>query len=463
MSIKKSAKNKIFIFLFLILAIIFPFLNLNLINLLIFTFFYSVFVAIFSNYKYGLFLLIIIRPFTEIITNFEIFKIGDRVLNFSYIIGVIIIIFGLLVINTNFQKIKKAPLLRPLLVFLTLILLSLLYSFNLKTSAIEFFRILSLSFLYLSAFILIKNKKDLAFLFIAIIVSSLVPNIFSYFQYITGTGFFIPFEGVTNRVYGTFTHPNLLAYYLVFPLVLIFSLFSLNSESNFTNDIFKKERQKKLLKIFLITFLILTIFPFIFTFTRGAWLVLILTIFLFGFFNKPGIKKITFSITFMILVLILFYVSGPIQNRISNISNQYTTIDWRIDHWANALSYAKDKIIIGYGAGTAEKVMLSRNFDIYAEETAVHNDYIKILLDNGLIGLITYLTIITLIFYNLYNIYKNVKLPQDKMLISLMIFLSFAIFLAAFYDNILKNTALQWIYWILLGSIFSIYQKQLGK
>lgn len=459
-SLKKTNKN--FIFLLLILAIFFPFLNLSPLNLFIFSLFYIIFIIIFLNHKLGLFLLIIIRPFTEIITNFEIFKIKESSVNFSYIIGIITIIFGVLVISSNFEKIKKAPLLKILISFIILIFISIFYSFDKNASLIEFFRMTSLFLLYLSAFTLIKNKKDLLYLFIAIILSGFVPSIFGYFQYFTNSGFYIPFEGVTNRVYGTFTHPNLLAYYLIFPIAIALSTFSLLLKKDFIKNILEIKSQK-ILKVFLILFLVILILPFIFTFARGAWMVLFMVIFLFGFFNKEKSKRISFILIFTILSLSLFYISGSVRERIYNISTQYNSINWRLDHWEKTLKYTQQKPLMGHGAGTAEIFILDKSFDAYEEEAAIHNDYIKIATENGIIGLMIYLAIIFLIFYNLFNIFRKLKLPEDKMIISLIIFLSLAVFLSSFYDNILKNTALQWIYWILLGSVFFLYQKQLEK
>jgi len=78
---------------------------------------------------------------------------------------------------------------------------------------------------FITAFVVVENSKDLSNLIKVIIVSALIPSLVAIYQYITQTGMTVPYEGVYNRVFGTFTHPNMLAFYLVLVLALCFVVY----------------------------------------------------------------------------------------------------------------------------------------------------------------------------------------------------------------------------------------------
>ncbi|MEF3692023.1 MAG: O-antigen ligase family protein [Candidatus Moraniibacteriota bacterium] len=395
---------------------------------------------IFTKPLYGLFLLLLVRPTLDIFTHQAVFSWGNFSLNIASLSAVLIISFSFLISLTNLKKFSAIPLKKSWLLFIFLSFISIFYSLYLSLSLIEWLRILSIFSLYCLGFILIKNPAELKRLILIIVLSALIPGLVAFFQFFNHTGMTIIDENISNRIFGTFAHPNLLAYYLIIPLALSVLLIL--------------ERPKKLfyssfLKIIFIYLFILLLL----TYTRGAWVVFLIIIILFGIVRYR--KLLLASLLGMFLLYLLI---PPIQTRINNLFeyDPFSSITWRINLWKDALHYSQEKVIGGHGLGTANSVILDRRGEKLGSPDP-HNDYLKILLENGLIGLSAYLILISNLLLTLFFGFKKSSENFSKNLYLLFLGIALALYFMSFADNILRNTALQWAFWVLLGGLFSAY------
>lgn len=428
----------IFIFLWLLFFLTNPLIVFLILSGLIFIIF------IFIKPLNGLLFLVLLRPTLDIFTNNALFSSGEYSLNIASLLAIGIVLLSLLMIIINFKELKNIPLKFPWIIFILILFISIFYSASLIISLAEWIRILSIFFLYILSFILIKNKTDFKKLIYTVILSSIIPGIIAFYQFFTQTGMTIIDEDITNRIFGTFAHPNLFAYYLTLPIVLIIFLI-LNKE---------KYQIKNL------TFYILFIFLFsllTLTYTRGAWVVFLIVIFTLGIVQY---KK--FLLGAIIGLILLYLLFPPLNARVNNLFkyNPYSSIQWRINLWKDSLKYSQEKIMAGYGVGTSSKIILEKR-GIKFGSSDPHNDYLKILIENGILGIITYLFVILSLLLNLTWGYLKSNNIFNKNFFLLMISISLALYFMSFADNVLRNTALQWTFWILLGALFSIHQKSL--
>jgi len=116
---------------------------------------------------------------------------------------------------------------------------------------------------------------------------------------------------------------------------------------------------------------------------------------------------------------------------------------------------AKAKPLTGYGTGTAKVLILEKRGPGWGSSDP-HNDYLKIALENGLLGLFAYLSIILSLLFNLMKKYLSTNQPTLKIMALIILGLAVALSVMAFADNILRNTVLEWIFWGLAGALFSI-------
>ena len=120
--------------------------------------------------------------------------------------------------------------------------------------------------------------------------------------------------------------------------------------------------------------------------------------------------------------------------------------------WSDMYNKALTRPIIGFGAGTIEIIVEEvRGVSLGALEA--HNDYIKILVEMGVIGLFSYITFILAL---LYSLLIRIQSKQDTLFL-IMTFLVLAIYLSSIWDNLLRQTAVMWIFFVLLGVVMKYH------
>ncbi|MBI2459471.1 MAG: O-antigen ligase family protein [Parcubacteria group bacterium] len=393
--------------------------------------------------KLGLFLLIIARPCLDILTGRPVIQTENFSLNFASLLAVMVILFSAVIIIKNFSGIKTLPLKYSWLVFIALVLVSIFYSFNAYLSLAESLRLLSILAIYCLAYFLLNSESDLKNLIKIIIASVVIPSLFALWQFFADTGLNVPFEGIYNRIYGTFAHPNLLAYYLLLPLALSLYLFLSGHKKQIGNILYF------LFSGYLIIILALT-------FTRGAWLSFLIVMAVIGVFRYRALLIAT--VIFMALTYLLI---GPINYRVNDLlsGSSGSSIQWRLDLWNDAKEYIKDRPWFGYGAGVANELILKKRGERFGSSDP-HNDYLKIAIENGLIGLLAYVSLIISLFISLIKKYSVAGRTRFQILILTAIGLSIAFYIMSAADNILRNTALEWSFWALIGAILSVKNKK---
>ena len=89
------------------------------------------------------------------------------------------------------------------------------------------------------------------------------------------------------------------------------------------------------------------------------------------------------------------------KNKMTEISNDYHRINFRLEIWPLAYELIKEKPFIGYGAGTEQDLLyeLSQKRDLNIIRVHAHNDFLSIAIQYGLTGLFTFLFVLLYIFY----------------------------------------------------------------
>ena len=394
-----------------------------------------------KNLFYFLLGLALIRPSLDILSKVE-FQIYYNlpIINPNAIIGGLVFFILSIFFFINIKKIYSTPLFYPILLFVGLSFFSIFYSIEIFTSIREFIRIATIFLLYFLTYKLIENKKDFYLLLKIILISYVLPAIVALIQFVGGWGMSDDFGGF-QRIYGTFTHPNLFAFYTFFILGLILSILlaSWKNKSLIFN--------KKILLIFIgiSTFLLFA------TYTRSALACLVFFVLIFGFLKYRRMLLIG-----LILFLVTYFLSNIFRERIWDLISldPYGSIVWRFRLWRDILPLSLWQPWLGYGIGTFERLTeFYRGFSWGSLEA--HNDYLKIFVENGILGLTAYFWLIIALLFKLFKIFRK-NINQEKIFSLGILVICISLFMASFFDNILRTTALQWNFWILLGSWFKI-------
>jgi len=207
------------------------------------------------------------------------------------------------------------------------------------------------------------------------------------------------------RSFGTLPHPNILAGFLVIGLILIIGLIA---------SLKQKKLQKILRLIFVINFIgLLT------TLSRAAIITLVVSIIVFAFISRKDKilnKTVTKFSLIVFFILIIFTVSFPEliltrtlgNNRVENISNVT-----RVEQYKEAGSILKDNWLIGVGLGNYTTHLYNQDSTKSAwDYQPVHNTYLLIFAELGIVGLAAGLFFIG---YLLFYLFKSENWSTERL------------------------------------------------
>ncbi|RTZ17427.1 O-antigen ligase family protein [Vibrio aquaticus] len=324
--------------------------------------------------------------------------------------------------------------------FILIGLFSIFQSPDKVTSLRSFFAVLTYFSIFNMSYYFCRTKKDVSFLVMFIVLSAVVPFGFSIFEII------FP-DGSTSRngfrLSGSFSHPNIYAFYLV--LVSSLCFFSLNQRVLTFPPRFIQ---------FAKVILLLSLVCLVLTKTRSAWLGFIVVIAVYGMiYNRRYLLYLT---VFGLIVLAIPSVQERVLEIFSGNSVDELTLGeslnsyaWRKVVWTASWDFILQKPLFGHGYDTFSYYFLdffpleeNKGFD-------AHNTYVQIAFDMGFLGALSYLLIFPVIFYRVFVIY-SLDRSGGAVIIGLMV----SYLVVGYSDNMLFYLSYNWYFWLVLGAFF---------
>lgn len=377
-------------------------------------------------------LLILIRPLIDRFTNIRF----TENINLLGIFSVLFIVF-LIFLFFKYRKFELAPSnIRLYHIFLLVSLLSVINSVNVPESLMFFIRFVSLLAIYLIIFNMVQQENDAIKVIKCVIYSSIIPIIVGFYQYTIGKGMII--QGF-NRLNSTFIHPNPYAFYLITIFFAIMCLYYLEKHITGKSDL-----------KFKIGLSVLVLVQLVFTYTRGAWIGTMVGLFVVAIFIKKSRKWILISsIVFILLFL------PQIINRIIELINpppKYYMTSWDIrrEQWNYLLKKAFiDKPFLGYGLG--QSMFAAQKYSPFL--IGPHNDYLRVLIEIGIIGLISWFLFLT---QNLWNLLKKIRSGIYSELNTILLSLFIALLVSSFADNLIYSISVVSYLFVMLAVIHKL-------
>jgi O-antigen ligase len=278
-------------------------------------------------------------------------------------------------------------------------------------------------------------KNDKKFWIKILVFSSVAPLMIANLDMVRGG---VVFEDAGNRILGTFTHPNILGFYLVWLLVVVLYVFK--------SGLFRLTRTT----VFLLVVYLANIFVLLVaTKTRNAWICAWLLCFLYGVFKEK--KYIAVAVGLLCAGFLFSSVSSRMTNIFEQHGKQENSFSWRVKVWKDSMDAIGERLPFGHGLGCFRA--LSGDFLTENRKGAeAHNVYVQLLFEMGLAGLVSYLAIYACLFREFYWRYKTsaggLSREYAVMLAYLVIYLA-----SGTGDNILYYLTLNWYGWFFLGVI----------
>ncbi len=398
--------------------------------------------------EYFILIPLALRTILDYWRDYNIFSFHFFNFNINAALSLFLLIWSIIFFIKNHEYFRKIPLNIVWPVFIAWCALSSIYTYNISSTFIETLKLTNLFSLFGICYIMSEKdggKFKNTFLK-SMTITAAVPISVATYQLITRTGMTI--EEISNRIYGTFTHPNVLAAFALVMLIVLVNEFLKT----------KKENRKKLnlLKFFSVILLLVIAF----TYTRIAW---IGTAFLFIVLGLVYYRKILlYTLGAIVLFFTLFYPinkyltshyslnlqTNSLIARLTSRNPDSDSVSWRTGIIMKTLPLIRKKYLAGYGYGTFPRVW-DDNKDlqnIWDNTSEAHNDYIRIALESGIVGLILFLTIFTSLLYKQIGITFKTHFKNIVFLTSIFIYL-----ILSLSDNMLHHTPVIWWLWAVWG------------
>lgn len=394
--------------------------------------------------QWGLFLIVFIRPsidrFSE---NLSINTSENAKFNAAAVFGVLVISLLLVYVINHRRVFQQIHLRKSWLFFILICIFSLFFSIKLSASLYELVRLLSIFLIFLSFYILALENQNPKILLSALVFSGILPFFYASYQLLTHTGLGGT-TGVDSRLFGTFSHPNPFASFILISLVAAIYLAYHETLS-----------QKKWLYF---SYIAWAIFLLIETYSRGAWLAFMLFLLILGLIKSP--KMVMMMALFCV---ILFFSSETIQYRVEDIYNPPadSSVRWRFAQWDRMYKVFLKRPMIGQGIGT-ETYAHQMEYGYNAGNQYTHNDFLRIAVEIGVPGLLAYWLLISLTLMLLYQSYRsasNHTWLKDYKLFVLALFVAIVSFSQT--NNTLRETVTQWTTWGLIGTALALSEPKI--
>lgn len=330
--------------------------------------------------------------------------------------------------NKGFKKYFSISFVRPIGIFISLALLSLLVNLKELTLSQGSFSLLYLLrwILYVVIFFVVihfdksfkeKIKKFVVFIGALIVFAGFLQYIF--YPNLKGL-FYLGWDEHMHRMFSTFLDPNYLGAYLVLFFLYIFSFF-----------IKRPSMSYGLLMVF-------TIIAVLLTFSRSAILMLIVSFFIY----LVMIKKTKWLLS-LIGVILIFFVAISKFFYIENINPfRIVSTEARLETMRNAITIFKDHPILGVGFNGYKYSQIQYGFrkEINARQShadaAPDNSFLFILATTGIVGFAAY-------------IYLWVKILKDSN--ALVLACVIGLFVNSLFINSLFYPFIMVWMWIIIG------------
>jgi O-antigen ligase len=231
-------------------------------------------------------------------------------------------------------------------------------------------------------------------------------------------------------------------------------------------SLFWYKKHSVLMQAILVSIITLILLGLYFSYTRAAWLSIIIAVFIGIIVHYRVNFKFLFGIG-MISLMVVFLKWDSIEMELARNKNQHDTESFnerfqsatnvttdasnleRINRWSCAISMFKARPIFGFGPGTyafeyapfqepENLTIISTNFGDLGN---AHSEYLGSLSEMGIFGLLTFLSVVIAIFYTAVTLYHKYPISdrKNRTIVMGMILALTTYFSHAFLNNFLDT------------------------
>ena len=264
-------------------------------------------------------------------------------------------------------RVRVSPMVAPMVLLTVVGAVSTLLAPGAGSGLVDVVKLATVALIFLVVNQLLQTARDARLITIAVFASALIPIVMGILQYLTGSG--LHFSGTFGRVKATFEHPNPLAIYLTFVILMGVAML----------PYVQRRLRPWLLGIVAASGIVLLL-----TYTRSAWIAtfagLLVTAYFYGK-RAVGVVGLA-AVVIMLTVPSVAARFADLDTTTTATGEAANSLVWRFEYWREALELS-DSPFLGEGLAA---VRLEA-----AEAKAPHNDFIRVYVETGIAGLVAYL------------------------------------------------------------------------
>lgn len=373
------------------------------------------------NFKQSVLIYILLRSALDIFSRFLLIP-GIASANLSGVVTVIFLMMSTVEFFKRKQNPFKLPFLRSYLYFLSISVFSVIFSTSPWGCVGDWLRFLGLFNLAASIYFVFE-PRDIVKVVYVIGLSTLLPAILSLASFFIGNQVH---DAGFARVYGSFVHPNMYAFFLMTVLFLYIP------DLIFGKGVIHRS--------FALLIGVVSIILLVLTFTRAAWV---------GFFIGSVIilwrkKSAPFFLGFLLLGVCLLPFLWPRFHDVGlgNVGGyRLDSWTWRLNTWTESLQDFQWSKIFGIGLGGYYAL-----YGFYA-----HNDYLRLLVETGILGVLAYIAIFIVFFQRACFIFRSTDEVLIKNIAFSVILTTVAYLIIGVSDNISRAVSILTYYFVMVA------------
>lgn len=304
--------------------------------------------------------------------------------------GIIALCFIIKILVGEDTYLNKSPLDKPILFFLAISILSMVYHLQMTIFKKEIGNLL-LAGIYFIFIYNLSNIKDMRKIINLLFLVSFVASLYGIFQHATHIDFLRNkgWGGELYRAHGFFSLHITFGEYLAAVTSLIFGI-----------SIFSENRKQKIILFFMGIIMLGGVMA---SLSRGSWIGIFISIIFIGILR--GWKHLAILLTCVIISFAIFsiidYTVLERAKSIFDIEKNGSNLE-RITYWKTGLKIIKSYPILGIGTQDSKKIYFKYKNpeDIGPRFWHFHNNFLQIAVTRGLIVLVFFIWIIAKFFYS---------------------------------------------------------------
>jgi putative inorganic carbon (hco3(-)) transporter len=382
---------------------------------------------------------LIIRPVLQPFAYHEYTIFGDIPLTSIFSL----IIIASAYFNGFFQRTQtiKHVKLVPLYLMLYFSIMSFFFTPSFSLSIGHLLKILTALAFYALIFNAIRDIHDRDRILWAYLLCAIVPMIFGFYQYITGTGHAWAGQFYSGKRIDSFlgewnAYGEFLCICICATLMLLIG------------------QQSRNIRILILTVLSFLVLSLILSLNRGSWISLLI-----GFVVASAVyhSRIKTGLVIAGIIVVFALFGGVIYERfaelhqLSQYGNPQDTLQGRMKGWGILIPFALERPFFGHGLGTSIITIKQRMNIAFAP----HNDYLRLSVEIGIIGMLFY------VFFLGAELWRGLKSSWDEynwnltypLLIAVIYFI-----IISFFQNIIYNVT---VFPMFLGLVALVHKSQI--